>query len=83
VRQTVFDWLSSIIECSAVLDLFAGSGALGLEAISRGAAHASFAETGGPQAAAIRAAVTRLKVADRCDVIRGDGISFLRSTPRR
>jgi len=83
VRQTVFDWLSPIIEGSTVLDLFAGSGALGLEAISRGASHASFAETGGAQAEAIRTAVAKLKIVDRCDVIRGDGIGFLRSTPRR
>ena len=83
VRQTVYDWLTPIIEGSSVLDLFAGSGALGLEAISRGASHASFVETGGHQADAIRAAIAKLKVIERCDVVRGDGISFLRSTPQR
>ena len=83
VRQTVFDWLSPIIDGSSVLDLFAGSGALGLEAVSRGAARASFVETGTKQAEAIRAAIAKLNAGPRCEVIRGDGISFLRSTLER
>ena len=40
VRQTLFDWLSPLIAGATCLDLFAGSGALGFEALSRGAAHA-------------------------------------------
>jgi 16S rRNA (guanine966-N2)-methyltransferase len=39
VRETVFNWLQSIIQGAYCLDLFAGSGALGFEALSRGAAH--------------------------------------------
>ena len=56
VRQTLFDWLSPLIEGARCLDLFAGSGALGLEALSRGAAEVTFVEQGAAQAAAIRAA---------------------------
>jgi 16S rRNA (guanine966-N2)-methyltransferase len=44
VRETLFNWLQPRIDGARVLDLFAGSGALGLEALSRGAAHASFVE---------------------------------------
>jgi 16S rRNA (guanine966-N2)-methyltransferase len=44
VRETLFNWLQPRIEGARVLDLFAGSGALGLEALSRGAAHATFVE---------------------------------------
>ncbi len=83
VRQTVFDWLNLVIDGSSVLDLFAGSGALGLEAVSRGAAQASFVETGAKQAEDIRAAIAKLGAAARCEVIRGDGIGFLRSTMNR
>lgn len=83
VRQTVFDWLNLMIDGSSVLDLFAGSGALGLEAVSRGAAQASFVETGAKQAEDIRAAITKLGAGPRCEVVRGDGISFLRSTLNR
>ncbi|MBA4284735.1 MAG: 16S rRNA (guanine(966)-N(2))-methyltransferase RsmD [Xanthomonadaceae bacterium] len=83
VRQTVFDWLTMMIDGSSVLDLFAGSGALGLEAVSRGAAQASFVETGAKQAEDIRAAIGKLDAGSRCEVVRGDGISFLRGTPNR
>lgn len=45
IRETVFNWLATEINGANVLDLFAGSGALGLEALSRGAAQATFIET--------------------------------------
>jgi 16S rRNA (guanine966-N2)-methyltransferase len=83
VRQTVFDWLTPMIDGSSVLDLFAGSGALGLEAVSRGAAQASFVETGAKQAEDIRAAIGKLNAGSRCEVVRGDAISFLRGTQNR
>jgi 16S rRNA (guanine966-N2)-methyltransferase len=44
VRETLFNWLQPRIEGARVLDLFAGSGALGLESLSRGAAHVTFVE---------------------------------------
>jgi 16S rRNA (guanine966-N2)-methyltransferase len=44
VRETLFNWLQPRIDQARVLDLFAGSGALGLEALSRGAAHVTFIE---------------------------------------
>jgi len=52
VRETLFNWLRGRIEGAHCLDLFAGSGALGLEALSRGAADVVFVET---DAAAVRA----------------------------
>ena len=77
VRQTLYDWLAPMIEGASVLDLFAGSGALGLEALSRGAARVTFVEAGKPQCEAIRAALTLLKVEPRAQVVQGDGLSFL------
>jgi 16S rRNA (guanine966-N2)-methyltransferase len=53
VRETLFNWLQPRIVGSRVLDLFAGSGALGLEALSRGAAHVTFVEQDRRAAAAI------------------------------
>jgi 16S rRNA (guanine966-N2)-methyltransferase len=44
VRETLFNWLTPYIRESLCLDLFAGSGALGIEAISRGAKHSTFVE---------------------------------------
>jgi 16S rRNA (guanine966-N2)-methyltransferase len=53
VRETLFNWLQPRIEQARVLDLFAGSGALGLESLSRGAAHVTFVEKDRRAAAAI------------------------------
>ena len=53
VRETLFNWLQPRIAGARVLDLFAGSGALGLEALSRGAAHVTFVEQDRRAAAAI------------------------------
>ena len=44
VRETLFNWLAAVTPNARVLDLFAGSGVLGLEALSRGAAHVDFVE---------------------------------------
>ncbi len=69
--------LGSRLADARVLDLFAGSGALGLEALSRGAAHASFVEVGAASLAAIRGNIARLGVADRATVVRGDAMRFI------
>ena len=53
MRETLFNWLQPRIDQARVLDVFAGSGALGLEALSRGAAHVSFVEKDRRAAAAI------------------------------
>jgi 16S rRNA (guanine966-N2)-methyltransferase len=53
VRETLFNWLQPRIVGARVLDLFAGSGALGLEALSRGAAHVTFVEQDRRAAAAL------------------------------
>ena len=60
LRQTLFDWLAPVIEGARVLDVFAGSGALGIEALSRGARRAVFFEQDRGQAQAIEADLARL-----------------------
>jgi len=70
--------LGDRVRGARVLDLFAGSGALGLEALSRGAARATFVEVGLPALAAIRANADALGVADRVAVHRGDAMRFIR-----
>lgn len=83
VRQTLFDWLAPRIEGAVCLDLFAGSGALGLEALSRGAAKVIFVESGAVQAAAIRAALLRLGASAGADVIAGDALAWLAGADAR
>lgn len=83
VRQTLFDWLTPLIPGASCLDLFAGSGALGFEALSRGGAHTSFIEQGRDQAAALRAAAAKLAAGDRAEIVQTDALSWLRSTAQR
>ncbi|MFM5884742.1 MAG: 16S rRNA (guanine(966)-N(2))-methyltransferase RsmD [Novosphingobium sp.] len=70
-RETLFSMLVSRIgtfEGLAVADLFAGSGALGLEALSRGAGSCLFAEQDPAAIRALRANIAALRAAERCDV---------------
>jgi len=60
-----------------VLDLFAGSGALGLEALSRGASFVDFVENGGSALHALKANVARLRVRDRTRVFARDAVAFI------
>ena len=53
IRETLFNWLAPFIAGARCADLFAGSGALGLEALSRGAAHCDFVDTNGAALAQI------------------------------
>jgi 16S rRNA (guanine966-N2)-methyltransferase len=61
VRETLFNWLMPVIDGARCLDLFAGTGALGLEALSRGAAWTDFVETDPRLAQALRENLLRLK----------------------
>lgn len=83
VRQTVFDWLTPIIEGARCLDLFAGSGAMGLEAASRGASMVTLVESGRTQADLIRAAIVALKLDTRAVVHAGDAVRFVEDTQER
>lgn len=60
-----------------VLDLFAGSGGLGLEALSRGAEHATFVERGGPALKTLRANIARLGAEALSTVVRGDALAYV------
>lgn len=78
VRETLFNWLQPVLPGARVLDLFAGSGALGLEAASRGAAHVQLVEADGALAQALGGAVARLDAQGRVAVRHGDALAFLR-----
>jgi 16S rRNA (guanine966-N2)-methyltransferase len=70
VRETVFNWLMPLLPNARVLDLFAGTGALGIEAISRGAGFAEFVESDAALCAKLTGELSRLKIADRARVTR-------------
>lgn len=77
VRETLFNWLMPALPGARVLDLFAGTGALGLEAVSRGAAHATLVERDPALAAALAGHVERLRAHDRVRVVREDALRWL------
>ncbi|MDR5897782.1 16S rRNA (guanine(966)-N(2))-methyltransferase RsmD [Halomonas vilamensis] len=79
VRETLFNWLGQALYGQRVLDLFAGTGALGIEALSREAASVHFIEQDRGVAAQIRANLTTLK-ATNAEVITHDALAFL-ATP--
>ena len=76
VRGALLDALNAQMAGARVLDLFAGTGALGLEAISRGARSADFVETRPSSLHALRANIALLRVRDRVRVFKRDAIPF-------
>ncbi len=68
--------LQPLLPGARVLDLFAGSGALGLEALSRGAAHVTFVERAGGALRVLRANLQRLEAESACDVVRADALGY-------
>lgn len=72
VRESLFNILGRRVRQTAVLDLFAGTGALGLEALSRGAGQAVFIDKAGPALAVLQKNIQRCGLQDRARVIRWD-----------
>jgi 16S rRNA (guanine966-N2)-methyltransferase len=82
VRQALFDMLlhapwggRDAVENAQVLDVFAGTGALGLEALSRGAAHVTFIEQDAFAVAALRANIAACRASDRCTMLAVDALA--------
>jgi 16S rRNA (guanine966-N2)-methyltransferase len=79
VRETLFNWLRETIAGARCIDLYAGTGVLGFEALSRGAAEAWFVEHDATLVAALQATATKLGVTPR--IVRRDVLAFLREPP--
>jgi 16S rRNA (guanine966-N2)-methyltransferase len=79
VREALFSILGDRVEGARVLDLFAGSGALGLEALSRGAAGATFVDSAPAAIRALRANLAALGA--EAEVVRADALRWLRAAP--
>ncbi len=79
VREATFNALGSldVIRDALVLDLFGGSGALGIEALSRGAAHATFVDSARRSVEAIRANLATCDLEDRSSVVPMDALAYL------
>lgn len=77
VRETVFNWLLPALPGATCLDLFAGSGAFGFEALSRGAARAVLVDNHAETVEALRASAARLK-AQSAEIVQADALQWLR-----
>lgn len=77
-RETLFNWLQGRIEGARCLDLFAGSGALSLEALSRGAAQAMAVDRSAAVTRALKDNAALLKVGERFRVVQAEALAFLR-----
>ena len=82
VRETLFNWLQERIAGARCLDLFAGSGALGLEALSRGAKELVFVEQAVAAARALREQLIRFGGQARAQVAEMGAARYLRSVPQ-
>ena len=77
-KETLFSVLQPLLDGARVLDLFAGSGALGLEAVSRGARSATFIERHRKVAATLHANIVRCQLEAECEVLLADYRAALR-----
>lgn len=80
VKEAVFDILVHDLPGSRFLDLFAGTGAVGIEALSRGAAHATFIEKAAPAVRVVRNNLRTTDLTALATVIHGDAFDFLPKT---
>jgi 16S rRNA (guanine966-N2)-methyltransferase len=80
VREAIFNTLFSLdaLDGAIAMDLFAGTGALGIEALSRGAAHCTFVDRDAGAVALIEANLASLGIADRATVVRADALTHAR-----
>lgn len=76
VRAALLDLLAADLRDASVLDLFAGTGALGLEALSRGARRCDFVETRPASLHALKANVIALRVKERSRIFKKDALPF-------
>ncbi len=79
VREALFNILGEEVVEARVLDLFAGAGTVGFEALSRGAVHATFVDRDEEALSHVRATAARLGCAGRCRVVRDDALHWVRS----
>jgi 16S rRNA (guanine966-N2)-methyltransferase len=81
VRQALFNILGARVAGARVVDLYAGAGSLGFEALSRGAVHATFVDRRPQSLALIAATARRFGCEDRVELVAADAVAWLRRHP--
>ncbi|MDQ2912225.1 MAG: 16S rRNA (guanine(966)-N(2))-methyltransferase RsmD [Chloroflexota bacterium] len=82
IRETLFAILEPELDGARILDLFAGAGTLGIEALSRGAARATFVERGAEAVKALRRNLATTGFAARSEVVAANVVAYLDARPR-
>ncbi len=82
VKEAVFDILAGNVREARFLDLFAGTGGVGIEALSRGARQAVFVERARPALDTIRANLEHTRLGERARIVRADAFAFLKGAPQ-
>jgi 16S rRNA (guanine(966)-N(2))-methyltransferase RsmD len=82
-RGGLFDWIGPRVEGAIILDLFAGTGALGIEALSRGATRATFVESGPRPCAVLRHNLGTLELEGQAEVLARDALRAIAVLARR
>jgi len=77
IKESIFNSVQSELYESKVLDLFSGSGSLGIEALSRGASHCTFVDVGMAQVKTVKQNVVALDIVKRSSIVKRDYRSFL------
>lgn len=83
VKEGLFNIIQFDIEGRCVLDLFGGTGQLGIECLSRGAAHCTFVDQRKDAVKLIQENLEATELSDRASVVQGDALSFLSGTSER
>lgn len=82
VKESLFDIIGADIVDARFLDLFGGTGGVGIEALSRGAAHAIFVEKDRKALETIKANLILTRLIDRAEIVRGDAFVYLAGSPQ-
>lgn len=80
VKEAMFSIIQFEIEGRRVLDLFAGSGQLGIEALSRGAAYATFVDSSRDSIACVKSNLAKTGLKSNCGVVQADSLTFIRTS---
>ena len=83
IKESLFNMLGSLLYEAKVLDLFSGTGSLGLESLSRGAAHAVLIDQATDSIAAIKFNAAHTHLEDRCTVLKSDVFAALKKLYRK
>lgn len=78
VREAIFNILGDAVIGARFVDLFAGAGTVGFEALSRGAAHVTFVDSAAPALDHVARSADRLGCVDRCAIVRADALRWVR-----